>query len=630
MAALIRAGLGLLVGAISYVPTASAQVPPRDTAVAPVPPRPDSVIGDSTARRRRAQADTIERVVAPLLQAELPPLPEIGGRLRFDRQALAASGALTLADLVERVPGMVAVRARWFTAPMAGAYLGDPAAVRVFLDGVELETLDARNNGVPDLTTFQLWTLEEVAVERGASEVRIHMRTWRGDTRTSAVTRVDVTTGDEDTNFYRGYFARRFGGGLAMQAGGQQYNTEAPRYGGDGDALSLVARFGYATGPFSVDAYINRTRRTRNELVPSEDPRVAVADAATIPPLDATDQEAYVRVGAGDPERGLWIQGVAATRRFIEVGGLVDSSTANSTGAPLNIVDTTVSQAQYVTAAGFSRGGLRASVTNRLRVFGGERFTSPSARLAFDRPRVSVSLYGEDNSVDERTRVEGLVRLLPTSFVAITGAVSQIGEGPTLIVSDGDSGTVALARPSTRAARAELALRLGRLWMGGGMLLRDSAVLRAPTVFDRALVTIPDVRATGALVTLHGRIYKDVGVEAHGVRWDDADTFYRPQFQSRARLYLATDWLRKFPNRTFSLYAGIQHDYRSKVFYPYADGVKSATQNRVLSSQIEVRIVDATIFWHFRNILGTRYSQVPGLEMPRPLGVYGVRWSFRN
>jgi len=66
------------------------------------------------------------------------------------------------------------------------------------------------------------------------------------------------------------------------------------------------------------------------------------------------------------------------------------------------------------------------------------------------------------------------------------------------------------------------------------------------------------------------------------------------------------------------------------VFYPYADGVKSATQNRVLSSQIEVRIVDATIFWHFRNILGTRYSQVPGLEMPRPLGVYGVRWSFRN
>ena len=50
----------------------------------------------------------------------------------------------------------------------------------------------------------------------------------------------------------------------------------------------------------------------------------------------------------------------------------------------------------------------------------------------------------------------------------------------------------------------------------------------------------------------------------------------------------------------------------------------------MLSSQLEIRIVDATVFWQFRNALGVRYSQVPGLEMPRPISLYGVRWSFRN
>lgn len=603
----------------------------RDTAVAPVPPRADSIARDTGAVARRAQRDTAEKIVAPLLRAELPVLPELDGRLRLDRAALFATGAVTLADLLERVPGLVTLRARWITAPMAAAYLGDPGAVRVFLDGVELETMDARNGGVPDLSTFQIWTLDEVAVERGASEVRVYMRTWRGDVRTSPVTRVDVATGDEDTNMYRGFFGRRFGNGLALQAGAQQFSTEAPRSGGDGDALSLVARLGYARGAFSADAYVNRTRRTRTVLAPSQDPRVVVADAATIPQLDATDQEAYVRVGVGDPEQGFWAQGVATSRRFSEVGGTVDSATAESTGEPLNLVDTTLSRSQYVTSAGYSRGGLRVSLTNRLRVFGGERFTAPSARVAFERPRLAVSLYGEDNSVDERTRIEGLARILPTSFIALTGAVSQVSEGPTLLAGAGEGGAIAIEQPATQAARGELAIRLGRLWIGGGALVRDEAVLRAPTVFDRETATVPDGRATGALVTLHGRIYKDVGVEAHGVRWDDGDTFYRPQFQSRARLYVATDWLRRFPSGNFSLLAAVQHDYRSRVFFPYVTGdVRAASHNRVLSSQLEIRIVDATVFWQFRNALGVRYSQVPGLEMPRPISLYGVRWSFRN
>jgi hypothetical protein len=308
----------------------------------------------------------------------------------------------------------------------------------------------------------------------------------------------------------------------------------------------------------------------------------------------------------------------------------VDSATAENSGVPLNVVDTSVSRAQYVTAAGYSRGPLRVSVTNRLRVFQGETYVSPAGRVAFDRPRLALSLYAEDDALQERVRAEGLARLLPTPFIALTGAVSRQGAGPTLLVSDGAGGSVALEQPATQAARGELAVRLGRLWVGGGALLRDEAVLRAPTVFDRTLVAVTDGRAIGTLVTLQGRIYKDVGVEAHGVRWNEADTFYRPQFHSRARLYLATDWRRRFPTGTFSLLAAVQHEYRSQGYFPFETAVVPATQSRVLSTQLELRIVDAVVFWQFRNVLGARFSTVPGLEMPRPINVYGVRWEFRN
>jgi hypothetical protein len=444
---------------------------------------------------------------------------------------------------------------------------------------------------------------------------------------------VDVLTGDEDTNLYRGFFSRRFRGGFALQAQAQQFSTEAPRgrSGGDGDALSIGARLGYARGRFSLDGYVNRTRRARNELTPSQDPRVLVSETEPIPALDATAQEAYVRLGFGDPERGAWVQAVAATRRFIEVGNTVDSTTADNTGVPLNVLDTSSSRAQYVTAAGYTRGAVRASVTNRLRIFEGETYVSPAGRLAYERPRLALSLYAEDDALEERLRMEALARLLPTSFIAISGAVSQRGAGPTLLVSDGPSGSIAVEQPAAQAARGEVAVRLGRLWVGGGALLRDEAVLRAPTVFDRNLVAVADGRAIGTLVTVRGRIYKDVGVEAHGVRWNEGDTFYRPQFQSRARLYLATDWRRKFPTGTFSLLAAVQHDYRSRVYFPFAttEGVP-ATQSRVLSTQLELRIVDAVVFWQFRNVLGERFSTVPGLEMPRPINLYGVRWEFRN
>jgi hypothetical protein len=555
----------------------------------------------------------------------VPAFP--GSTLRYDRPALFASGALTLADLLERVPGLTTYRGRWVTAPMVGAYLGDVGAVRVFVDGVELDQLDARTGGIVDLSTVQLWPMEEVAIERGASEVRVYMRTWRQQ-RTTANTRVDVSTGDEDTNIYRGFYGKRFKHGEALQIAGQQFSTQVRRagIGGDGDALSLLARVGYARAGWSADAFVNRTRRTRATLIP-----LSSFGVASIPALDATDTYAYVRAGYGDPERGPWVQLLAGSLAFSEVGNKVDSASVTPE-TPLNVVDTLTSRAQYVGAAGFSARGLRISATNRVRVFSGQTEYSPSGRVAFERPRVTISLFGERSSLDERTRAEALFRALPFSFLSLSGAVSQTGAGPDLLLPSSDlTDTLRLESPATRAARGEVAIRLAGLWLGGGVLARDSALLQAPQVFNGGYRPVVEGRVSGAFASVRGRIFKDLFADATGIRWDVADSYYRPQYESSARLYLATDWRTRFPSGNFGAFLSAQHDYRSNALFPQLDGsVLTTPQSRVVSTLVEIRIVNAVISWQFRNIIGIRYATVPGFEMPRPTNVYGVRWEFWN
>ena len=157
--------------------TAAAQGIPGDTArkppvrppviVAPNPLPPDSqaVLDTATVRQRldslhadSLKADTLR---APTARAEAPMLPETGTGWRWNRDEMFASGALNLAELLERVPGAIQYRPSWVQGPQVVSFLGDPGAVRVFLDGVEMDALDPRTGNVLDLAEIPIWTLEE-------------------------------------------------------------------------------------------------------------------------------------------------------------------------------------------------------------------------------------------------------------------------------------------------------------------------------------------------------------------------------------------------------------------------------------------------------------------------------------
>ncbi|MEO6444298.1 MAG: Plug domain-containing protein [Gemmatimonadaceae bacterium] len=632
-------GLGLVVGAVFPSAGQAQQRQPPDSVKAradSLKARADSLAaradslkarGDTlkAARDSVAAIDSLERenlriieaqrkrgdtVKTPTPAAEMPVLTEVGEGLRWNREALFASGAQTLGDLLEGIPGLTIFRSGWMGSPQVGAMIGDFNRLRVFYDGIELDALDPRNGGMLDLSFVQIWQLEEVRVERAAGDIRVHLRSWRVRS-TTANTRVDIATGDLETNLYRGYYGRRFGRGEALQLGAYQFSTRDNRGQGDADGLSLFGRVGWARGRFSTDASFLRTARDRTEQQRDE-----TRDGVDLARFDGRFTEAYARAGFADTTVGIWAQVTAASLAHTQ-NNLAFRDTTIIPFQPTQ-PDLQFSRTQYVAAAGWGRGPLAASATVRMRRFEGLSFVSPSARASFETSRVTVAAFGEQQDERQRRLLDLSGRVLPISWLAFGAAVGQY------------TPTGTGAGPTMRTVRGEVGLRLHGAWLTAGVISRDTAQLIAPTVFDTGFVSAATGLTSGQFMSLRGRIWKDVGFNVAGTKWDAAG-MYRPQYQSLAELYVNTGWRSRFPSGNFNVKAAISHEYRTAAYFPLADAdALPSSQFRTLNFLLEIRLLTATLSYQFRNLLNEQYSQVPGFQMHRPVQVYGVRWQFFN
>lgn len=569
--------------------------------------REDSLLKrDSLLQRDSARAvpprDTIK---APLAASEAPVLADPNGSFVWGRRDVFSTGALTVQDLLDRIPGVTGLRSGWISQPMVASFLGDPGRVRVFLDGLELQELDPRMGRMWDLTQIPLWALDDLRVERGASEIRIHMRSWRVD-RTTPYTRTDVYTGDQSTNLYRGLFGRRYRHGEALQIAGQQFGTDPGRNIEGSDQLGVLGRVGLARKGWSADAFLLRGDRNRGRTVTE-------LRTDTIPPIESTRSDAYLRLGWGTTDKGLWVQALANASKYAYGG---QSATGGAKAA-----DTTRSESQYVLAGGYTIGPWRASITQRYRVGLRRRFATPSARFALDTKQLVVSALAEGRGVDSlrRFEVSGVVRPLP--FVFVGGALG--------VEQPEDSALVPGMPKTPKFARAEAGLRVRDVWLSGGVLRRDPTVLGAPTIFRAATATVMDPALQGVFAAVRGRLWKALYADAQAVQWNDSG-YYRPKYQARSELYLSTSMRERFPKGNFHFLASAVHEYRSTTFWPDTTAIIRTKGYRTVSTLIQVRIIQAEVFWNFRNILGERYEHVPGYRLPRLSNVYGVRWEFWN
>ena len=628
-----------------------------DSVSVAVPAPTDSARADSV--RRRQVADSVraarlarraaDSVKAPLARAEVPPSTDIAAAYRWNRDQLFSSGALTLGELLGRLPGITGFSSGWITTPHTNAYLGDFARIRVFFDGIELDPLDVRmgrrticpegrecraNSAMFDFASIPIWTLEDLTIERAGEEIRVHMRSWRVD-RTTPVTRADISTGDLATNSYRGFFGRRFANGGALQVGAQQYSTEDPRAGGDGDNLDFLVRLGWAKKRWSVDAVGLRTRRSRTEQlscsgIEGSDCSILYpqgggenASIPNVPGLDATRSDAYLRVSYGDVERTHWLQLLASTSRFAETNEKTTTTTPTDPNAPIagDTVDTTATRTQYVATGGLRLARATLSAAARLRVFNNAWYLSPSGRIAWERGMLALSGFAEHRVEDSTFLVDVSARVSPFRFVSIAGSIGR------------SSPTRTAERPTTLAYRGEAGVRLGQTWLSAGVLSIDTTRVPAPIVYDTTFLSVDAGRRTGTFVQVRGPVWEAVGLDVTATRWSQKDQPYLPELQVRSEVYFRTSWLSKFPQGNFGILASVAYEYRSRVWFPRADTpapTDFSSQYQTVSTLLELRLYDAWLSWQYRNVTGEIYSVVPGFQMPRLINFYGVRWNFFN
>jgi hypothetical protein len=170
------------------------------------------------------------------------------------------------------------------------------------------------------------------------------------------------------------------------------------------------------------------------------------------------------------------------------------------------------------------------------------------------------------------------------------------------------------------------------LWLIGGIIRRDSSLLFPPRVFGKPYIAVASPAATGFTAAIRGPLYKALGADISAIRWNDSSGFYRPQYETRSEIYLATNWLSRFPSGNFGVRASLAHEYRSRTLFPIsgAAGIASVPDSRTYNFHLEFRIVSAVLDYQFRNIRGDPYQTVPGYMMPRLTQFYGVRWEFWN
>lgn len=592
-----------MAGALFYAAAfpAPAQVVPPPASEVPIPVKLKT---DSTPDSLLVKRDSIK---APIGRFADPATYEIGPQYEWNRAQLFATGALSVADLLDRIPGVTTFRSGWLATPQTAMLNADFHRVRVFYDGVEMDVLDNTAGGLLDLSTVQLWTLEHLSIERSASELRLYMRSWRVD-NTDPYTRVDIATGNEDTNLYRGFYGKRFDNGGVLQFAGQQYGVASTRFAGSGDGLSLVSRIGIARKGWSIDGFVNRNHATRGIQRPA-------LGRPPILSLDATHTNAYLRAAVGGVNSGPWAQMTVASLSF-----------KGTTGPDRNVVatsqpDTTErrhSETQYNLSAGYTLGPARLEVQDRLRALGGTSYNSVSGRLDFVTPLGVLNGFVEHDGFRQLTNADAGIRLQPLSFIALAGSIAR---------SVPSSGTG--SPPGATSVRGEVALKVFGPWVSVGMISTDTTQGLAPVVYDTLFLPTAPGRTRAGTASIRGPLGRGFGIDAWITRWDQTWP-YQPQYQSRSEINFANNFMKRFPKGDFELRVAGIYEYRGYTIFPLSAGDVRTAPAKTISGLLEIRIMRAVVSYQQRNILGYQYQVIPGFEMPRVLAIYGVRWDFWN
>lgn len=353
-----RGGASVRVGAVlvaamlwSALPLL-AQEPPDTVSLPDSLAAPDSIALDSLAAADTVPADSLS---ADTIFYNLPrPTGRAAsgfatGIWRWDRHGIMASGANTLGELVQDLPGVVTLLGGDYgTAAAISAFGQGGAGYRIFRDGFELYPVDG---GVVDLQRVPLVGISEVRVDRSMGQILIEMTSYQYE-EGRAFSIVEAGTGDLDTNMFRGLFADPTALGGSLGVGLERVDTRgrAPDRGEGGNRTGSWLRYQLHMGDrfgVGLDYRTNQSQTRVSEYTPTVSRSDVVARAAfrisegvvasalagrsshSIDGTDAVSVEGGQRRQFGATLaadlRGLWLE--ASARRF---QGAVPSSSIDA------------------------------------------------------------------------------------------------------------------------------------------------------------------------------------------------------------------------------------------------------------------------------------------------------------
>ena len=217
----MRASVAAAVFGVLLLPAAAA------AQVIDLPQQPDTAQAHDSAdafRRMQAEANVVVPEM-PRMAADGPQPPLT--RIVFPRDSIDASGALTVGDVVARVPGVYLWRGGGIGRPEHANFRGrGVASAEYYLDGMPYLPAGPDSLSV-DAALVPLALLERVEVERWPGLVRVYLFTRRHD-RLAAASHVVLGAGPKKEATYQASIERRFLSGFGFAAGADYLKVPAP------------------------------------------------------------------------------------------------------------------------------------------------------------------------------------------------------------------------------------------------------------------------------------------------------------------------------------------------------------------------------------------------------------------
>ncbi len=597
--------------------------------------------------------DTLPAVQLPGLVRPTPPGWHTGV-WEWDRDQILGSRALTLAELVAEVPGVIFLRGGDFGTPVSvSAFGAGGGQIRVFRDELEVLPLEG---SVPDLTRIGLAGLRSVRVVRSTNGIRIELTSILAEGG-RAYSLVEAGTGDLNTNLFRGTFShpRAFGGVLALgidRVDTQGYQGKEPGS-GTGGWIRYARPLG---GPGSLVVDFSRSGADRGSLYdPSKASRTDWSVRTRWSLLPGLVGDLYYASGSLRTEEGDTFP--FGTGRRTQTGGLLsfDSPFLRALG-----------RVQRLTGEGLPGSSASLEAQAALGPFGGlggelewesweERSVSRTRLRAWTAPVRGLSLFAELGSG------EWGLPYLPDRVDRSPGEEAGEGEAPA------PPDTVPSPVPGPRFSEGN-GLRYGAHLQWRALALSGARLkVEADSLFplglatDREGLTLPGGTREGFELSARVPLYpQGMALVGSFQWWDQAEDVWAAPADSTADLVpLAggeVPW-RYLPRRSYEGSLSFHDAFlptenlevwfdlgvkgRDPMVVPFpavgeAGGVGEGVQAMVPFYQswflrLQIRVVTVRVFFKWENLtIRERNQDLPGRLLPATRSVYGVRWTMWN